>query len=71
MKKIRDFLYKRFLPWETKELYLNELNALRSKVEQQNRELESLRAYLDGINHALRSQRRIVIKNEVGKNDES
>ena len=65
MKKIKAWLYGRFLPAWCKD-DLMETNAhLTAVIAEQRREIERLRAYTDGLETAMRRERRIVIRNEV------
>ena len=66
IRKMKQWLYDRFLPMWAKETVLADNRDLQRKVaelEQKNRELE---AYIDGMQTGVRSLRRIVI-NHSGK----
>lgn len=66
-QKIRDWLYKRFLPKVTYDEYKREVESLRKAyeaVKARNRELE---AYIDGVHDCLRARPKVEIKNEVNK----
>ena len=66
IRKMKQWLYDRFLPMWAKETVLVDNRDLQRKVaelEQKNRELE---AYIDGLHTGIRSMRRIVI-NHSGK----
>lgn len=66
-QKIREWLYKRFLPKVTMDEYMRELAELRkayAAVKARNRELE---AYIDGVHDCLRARPKVEIKNEVNK----
>lgn len=67
MRRFLDWLYKKYLPYETRELYEREVASLRKQVDTlkgRNRELE---AYIEGMTSALRAGRKIEINNEVNK----
>ena len=67
IRKIRDWLYKKFLPKVTYDEYMRELEQLRKAydhVKARNRELE---AYIDGVHDCLRARPKVEIKNEVNK----
>ena len=67
IRKIRDWLYKKFLPKVTYDEYMRELEQLRKaydNVKARNRELE---AYIDGVHDCLRARPKVEIKNEVNK----
>lgn len=68
IRKIKQWLYDRFLPMWAKETVLAENRQLRKEIkelEQKNRELE---AYINGLNAGIRSLRRIVINNSGKEN---
>ena len=65
MKKIKNWLYGKFLPMWAKETVLNEnkeLTAENFQLRAKNRELQS---YIDGLEHGMRSLRKINIYGEV------
>ena len=65
MKKIKTWLYGRFLPTWCKD-DLMETNAhLTTVIAEQRGEIDRLRGYIDGLETAMRRERRIVIRNEV------
>lgn len=65
MRRFRRWLLERFLPAWAKDSVFQENARLKIKLEQQEQEIEQLNAYIDGLETALRSMRRIVIQNEV------
>ena len=68
IKKIRNWLFDRFLPMWAKETVLADNRTLKRKVdelEQKNRELQ---AYIDGLQAGIRGMRRIVINNSGKEN---
>ena len=68
IRKMKQWLYDRFLPMWAKETVLADNRDLQRKVaelEQKNRELE---AYIDGMQTGVRSLRRIVINNSGKEN---
>lgn len=65
MSKFKRWLYNRFLPAWCKEELLSANRALSKTVAKQQHEIERLNAYIDGLETALRVQRRITIRNEV------
>lgn len=67
IRKIHDWLFDKFLPWETKEEYIKTLNLLREKNDALEQENKKLQAYIDGVQYTMRHQRRVEIKNEVSK----
>lgn len=58
MKRFKLWLFTRFLP-----AYVDE--SMRESIDSLRRENERLRAYIRGLETAMRSQRKIQIKNEV------
>lgn len=63
MRHVRKWLLERFLPAWAKDSVYRENRALRDKLERQERDIRELNAYIDGLETALRSMRRIVIQN--------
>lgn len=61
MSKFKRWLYGRFLPAWCRESLLEENTRLAEKVRAQAREIERLNAYIDGLEHAMRRQPRIII----------
>lgn len=67
MNKLKTWLWEIFLPAWAKNSVYRENEALKKKVLMLEDEIKCLNAYIDGIETGLKSQRRILIKNEVGK----
>lgn len=65
MRKFKTWLMERFLPAWAKDSVYRENQILRAKLDDRDREIRELNAYIDGLETALRSMRRIVIQNEV------
>lgn len=65
MRKIKTWLLERFLPAWAKESAYRENQLLRAKLDDRDREIGELNAYIDGLETAMRSMRRIVIQNGV------
>lgn len=65
MRHVRKWLLERFLPAWAKDSVYRENRALRDKLERQERDIRELNAYIDGLETAMRSMRRIVIQNGV------
>ena len=65
MRKLKEWFLLTFLPGWAKETVLRENRALQQKLDTQRAELDRLRAYVDGLEFAIR--RRVVIRNEVGR----
>ncbi len=63
MRKLKNWLYLRFLPAWAKEGVYKENQQLREKIADQKHEIDRLNAYAAGLEYALK--RRVVIKNEV------
>ena len=66
MRKIREWLY-RYLPMAAKETILKERNDLVERVKELKQENSRLQAYIDGMETAMRVQKRITINNGVNK----
>lgn len=66
MKRFREWLYRR-LSIAAKETLLKERKALIDRVEELRQENGRLYAYIDGLETAMRAQRRITINNGVDK----
>lgn len=65
MRKLKEWFLLTFLPGWAKETVLRDNRALQQKLDAQRAELDRLKAYVDGLEFAIR--RRVVVKNEVGK----
>lgn len=67
MKKLKEWLINRFLPAWAKDSVYKENAALKMQVAKLEQEIAQLSAYIDGLEAGMRTQRRIVINNEVNK----
>ena len=67
IRRFKLWLYHKFLPRETKELYLKDINQLLAANAAQKEEIKRLQAYIDGLQYALRNGVRVTIKNEGAK----
>lgn len=65
MRRFRQWLLERFLPAWAKDSVYRENKLLRAKLDERGQEIRELEAYIDGLETALRSMRRIVIRNGV------
>lgn len=65
VRRFRQWLLERFLPAWAKDSVYRENKLLRDRLDERDREIRELNAYVDGLETALRSMRRIVIQNEV------
>lgn len=63
MRKLKTWLLERFLPAWAKDSVYRENQMLKAELERQKQEIRELNAYIDGLETALRSMRRIVIQN--------
>ena len=63
MRRIRRWLLERFYPAVAKE----EIEALRNALNERTAEIARLNAYIDGFEAGVKAQRRVMIRNEVGK----
>lgn len=68
MSKIKKWLYNKFLPAWCKDDLLANNASLVKKVGDQKIEIERLKAYINGIETAMRYQRRVTVRNEVMRN---
>lgn len=68
MSKFKQWLYNKFLPDWCKDNLLETNAHLVNLVSEQQREIAILKARIDGMETSMRYQRRISIRNEVGKN---
>lgn len=67
MQKFKKWLYQRFLPAYCRDDLMEANNRLLVANAAQKQEIDRLRSYIAGLETAMRSQRRIVIRNEVSK----
>lgn len=68
MKKLKHWLIEHFLPIYLREDLLKENAKLQAKIQEQEIHIKQLDAYIDGLEFAIRSQRRLTINNgEVQK----
>lgn len=65
MRRFRKWLLEKFLPAWAKDSVYADNKRLLAQLERQAQEMRELNAYIDGLETALRSMRRIVINNEV------
>lgn len=62
MSKLKRWLYNKFLPAWCKDNLMEANATLAEALDQERRENERLRAYINGMERALRYQKRIAIK---------
>ena len=67
MRKFKRWLYDKFLPDYCRAELQDENKRLLALIQRQKQEIDQLNAYINGLESGIRSQRRIVIRNEVGK----
>lgn len=67
MGKFKKWLLERFLPAYCRDSLMEENKRLSSRMLELESESKELRAYINGIQAALRAQRRVTFHNEVGK----
>lgn len=67
MTRMKRWLCERFLPTWCRDELTEENERLREANRALRQENERLRAYIGGMETAMRTQRRLVIRNEVGK----
>ena len=65
MRRFRKWLLEKCLPAWAKDSVYAENKRLLAQLERQAQDMRELNAYIDGLETALRSMRRIVINNEV------
>lgn len=65
MRKIKDWLYKRFLPRVTLDMYMADLRDLEAAFKAEKAANELLEARIEGMEEVLRHGRKIYINNEV------
>ena len=67
IRKFKSWLVECFLPAWAKDTVYQENADLRAKIKMMEANIGELEAYIDGLERGIRSQRRIVIHNEVAK----
>lgn len=65
MSKFKRWLYNKFLPALCKDDLMDDNARLEAKVEAQRQQIDRLNAYIDGMEAAMRYQRRVTVRNEV------
>ena len=65
MSRFKRWLYHKFLPAWCRDDLLEANAALLAANAEQQQEIDRLRAYIRGLETAMRNQRRIIVKNEV------
>lgn len=69
IRKLKTWLWGRFLPEYCRQSLLQENARLRAELERQRQEARRLASYIEGMEAGLRAQRRIVLHNTVGKGE--
>lgn len=67
MGKIKTWLIEKFLPAWAKETIYNDNAKLRMEIQILKQQIREQARYIDGLERGIRSQRRVVIHNEVSK----
>lgn len=67
IKRLKHWLYNRFLPEYCRRKLLEDNEKLENKIDAMSRENERLRAYIEGLEAGIRAQKRIAIYNTAGK----
>lgn len=65
MKRFKHWLIEQFLPVYLKRELMQENEKLRNQIQEQQTHIRELNAYIDGLELALRCQRRITINNHM------
>ena len=65
MRRFRKWLLEKFLPAWAKDSVYEDNKRLLAQLERQKQEIRELNVYIDGMEIAMRTARRIVINNEV------
>lgn len=65
MSKFKRWLYNKFLPALCKDDLMEANAQLEAVVEAQREKIDRLNAYIDGMETAMRYQRRVTVRNEV------
>ncbi len=60
--RLKSWMLERFLPAWAKDTVYKENRVLLAQLERQNQEIRELNAYIDGLETAMRSVRRITIQ---------
>lgn len=67
IKRLKHWLYSRFLPEYCRLKLLDELEEMKRKQDALSRENERLMAYIEGLETGIRAQKHIAIYNTAGK----
>ncbi len=67
IRKIKSWFYNRFLPMWAKETILADYRQLCKENQRLSQELAEKNAYIEGLQTAMRAQRRIIINNNTGE----
>ena len=67
IRRFKMWLYQKYLPRETKEIYMKDLAGVIEANKELKQQIKELKAYIDGVQDVIRSRARIEIKNEVNK----
>lgn len=67
IRKLKEWIWQRFLPVWAKETLLRDNQELRERNAKLKAELDLLKAYADGLEAGVRAQRRIIINNGGSK----
>lgn len=65
MGRFKRWLYNKFLPALCKDELMEENARLMGIVKAQGQEINQLRSYINGMETAMRHQRRVTVRNEV------
>ena len=65
VSRFKRWIFNKFLPAWCKDDLLGENERLRAAVEAQRQKIDRLNAYIDGMETAMRYQRRVTVRNEV------
>ena len=65
MSKFKRWLFNKFLPALCKDGLMEANDRLARTVEAQRQKIDRLNAYIDGMETAMRYQRRVTVRNEV------
>lgn len=67
MKKLKAWIINKFLPAWCRDSLMRENQALARKNQQQAQEIAQLRAYIDGLEYAVKRRTQIVVNKGEGK----